>query len=142
MILSFSKPQFKTRILSGRKLFTLRHDTGKRWQPGMKIHFWLHNPRTKKYHPDAHQFATGKCGSVNDIELSIQYYGSGGCKEPIPDELIDHAMILIQYADGHIEQQLEDFAIADGFDDLKEFIKYWGIGNHKLRQIYFEDVQG
>jgi len=128
MILSFSKPQFKTRILSGRKLFTLRHDVKKRWQPCMKIHFWLHNPRTKKYHPDAHQFATGKCASVNDIELNIFEFNK--------------ILVSIKYADGSFEQQLDDFAIADGFDDLPAFIKHWGIGYHKLRQIYFEDVQG
>lgn len=55
MILVFSKPEFKDRILAKTKIHTIRKDRSKRWQVGSKIEFWLHNPINVSLHP--HEFA-------------------------------------------------------------------------------------
>lgn len=58
MLLTFSKPQFKNLILDGTKIHTIRLDKTNRWKKGMKIHFWMGNPRNVKNNP--HQFEIGR----------------------------------------------------------------------------------
>lgn len=45
MILTFSQERFEKGILEGIKTTTIRRDVKNRWKEGMKIHFWMHNPR-------------------------------------------------------------------------------------------------
>ncbi|MDR2205793.1 MAG: ASCH domain-containing protein [Flavobacteriaceae bacterium] len=63
MTLSF-KQQFKEKILNGSKIHTIREDKSNRWKAGNIIHFAT-GVRTKSYEC----FATGKCVSVQEIEI-------------------------------------------------------------------------
>lgn len=69
MILTFSKPEFVELIKKGIKIHTIREDKHNRWQQGMKIQFWYGNPRNKKSNPEIHQFGTGTCIAITDINI-------------------------------------------------------------------------
>lgn len=68
MILTFSQERFEKGILEGIKTTTIRRDVKNRWKEGMKIHFWMHNPRNVSKKP--HAFAIGEVLTVLDITIS------------------------------------------------------------------------
>lgn len=102
MILTFSKESFKDKILSGSKIHTIRADKKNRWKPGMKIHFWMHNPRNVKKNP--YQFAEGICNLV----LPISIYPS------------ENRFEIGEQGGFKWMNSLNELAVNDGFEDWKE----------------------
>jgi len=113
MILTFSKQQFKDRILEGTKIHTIRTDTKCRWKKGMKVHYWLHNPRNKYKNP--HCFAVGECVAAISI-----------CIYPNENQILLYPGIVISTID-----QLNTFAKRD---EMKTFFPE----NYRGRIIYFK----
>lgn len=70
MILTYSRERFKSMILSGDKIHTIREDPADRWRVGMKIHHWMHSPRNPTRGP--HQFAEGECMGIQKVQISRQ----------------------------------------------------------------------
>lgn len=101
MILSFSDPRFEARIKAGIKIHTIREDKHNRWKPGMKIHFWMHNPRNVKKNP--YQFGEGEVSTVIYIRLTDEsvFTRFGGNPWPL------------------------NFAKNDGFDSIEEMKAYF-----------------
>lgn len=99
MILAF-KPQFVPRILSGRKIHTIREDKNNRWQPGKKIHMAT-GVRTKNYNC----FKEAVCVAVQSIEIT---------KNKV-------------YIDGIQlnKQEIKTLAINDGFNGIVDFFKWF-----------------
>lgn len=117
MILSFKK-QFKTPILDGVKIHTIREDTKDRWKPGNTIHFAT-GRRTKHYE----QFKEGECISTQKIEIRhwpdyktdvlIDGHFFGEVLHKGLDEIyIYHADLLI-------------LAMNDGFTSIEDFFQWF-----------------
>jgi len=105
MILTYLKEQFKNKILAGIKIHTIREDKHYRWQPGMIIHHWLHNPRNVSKHP--HQFLKNQCTGTQEIwiypETKKVYISGVMCSD----------------------KELELLAINDGFESVKGFLAWF-----------------
>lgn len=103
MILTFSRPEFKDKIISGTKTTTIRADKTRRWHADRSIQFWMHNPRNKSKSP--HLFAVGKAISVFQILI-------------YPNE---NYVCLRSYNDIHYsltkKYELDNLARKDGFED-------------------------
>lgn len=99
MILAFN-PQFEPRILSGRKIHTIREDKTNRWKPGNKIQMAT-GVRTKKYNC----FKEAVCVAVQSIEIT---------KNKV-------------YIDGKKlnKQEIKTLAINDGFNGIVDFFKWF-----------------
>ncbi len=108
MILTFSEPNFKDRIIKGIKIHTIRKDKHKRWKVGMKIHFWLGNPRDKSGCP--HQFGEAYVTQIEDIAIipSMPGYNKHGDIVIIGKEVINDT------------DELNELATKDGFNDWDE----------------------
>lgn len=87
---------FEDKILSGKKLHTIRWDEKNRWKPGKKIHFAT-GVRSSKYNC----FKEGVCKGVQKIEMQGRKVWIDG--------------VALTW------DELEDLAINDGFDSLKDF---------------------
>ena len=112
MILTYSKEQFKFKIIAKIKIHTIREDKHDRWRPGMSIQHWLYSPRNVSKHP--HQFGTSICRSKQKIE--IIWHESQFMK--IADILIEGNKIT----DISVIDQL---AINDGFESRKSFYAWF-----------------
>ena len=124
MILTFSNPQFVTRILEGAKIHTIRDDKTNRWKVGRKIQFWSGNPRNVKNKP--YQFATGICTKVENIALNFR---------------LNTVIISDRYIDNEIDK-LNFFAQKDGFENWEE-MKNWFCKKNEdhifyMKLIHFE----
>ena len=105
MVLSF-KPQFKDKILDGRKIHTIREDQNHRWQKGKKIHFAT-GVRTKNYN----QFKEGICTFNQSVLL-----------DPESKEIwlgLNGKMNLLD------KKHYLKFAQNDGFDTEEAFWKWF-----------------
>lgn len=100
MILGF-KPQFVPRILSGRKIHTIREDKTNRWKPGNKIQMAT-GVRTKNYNC----FKTAVCVSVQTIEIRNIFDDKNAV-------LIDGRKLT--------KEEIKTLAKNDGFDNVKDF---------------------
>ena len=69
MLLTFSVPGFDHKIKKGLKIHTIRVDKNNRWKIGMKIHFWMGNPRNVKSKNKPFQFGIGIVKEVREIEI-------------------------------------------------------------------------
>lgn len=123
MILSFSKEQFKARILEGSKIHTIRGDQGDRWKPGMTIHFWRGNPRNVKQNP--HEFKQGTVVSIERIIIQPS-------RRKVSVYSLDD--------DGYLEQfttlttdEVDLLARQDGFESTRQF---WAWFNPKTANEY------
>ena len=106
MIRSFSDPRFEARIRAGIKIHTIREDKHNRWKPGMKIHFWMHNPRNVKKNP--YTFGEGVVYAVREIDL------------------LDSSFILQTHAMFPWDSDLGKLlAKRDGFDSVDEMKAYF-----------------
>lgn len=125
MILTFSNPQFVTRILEGAKIHTIRDDKTNRWKVGRKIQFWSGNPRNVKNKP--YQFASGICTETEHIILNFRYNTL----------IISDRYVVMDF------EKLDRFAKKDGFDNwdhMKDWFyqKYnFGIA-FNMKLIHFE----
>lgn len=105
MILGF-KPQFKSKILSGIKIHTIREDSSGRWKPGRKIHFAT-GVRTANYN----QFKEGECKSIQAIEI-----------DPLTRSILiglNGRMSLCTMEENKV------IAKNDGFDTVQDFWKWF-----------------
>lgn len=117
MILPF-KPQFVPRILSGRKIHTIREDKTNRWKPGNKIQMAT-GVRTKNYNC----FKTAVCISVQTIEIK---YFMGCGKFPIikiDGELLDENFELALFQNDGFDSREDFFSWFDS--DFKGKIIHW-----------------
>lgn len=107
MLLTFSLPQFEQLILTGVKRHTIRRDAKDRWHAGMRIHFWMGNPRNTKRVPKPYPFATGVVASVQDIRI-LTYSGIVWLDREVLNDAKRHAL-----------------AVADGFADWDEMAQFF-----------------
>lgn len=119
MILGF-KPQFKPKIQSGSKIHSIRIDKNNRWKPGRKIHFAT-GVRTKNYEC----FKEDECKSIQQVELN--FWNSS------PTILIEGKRISYELC--------EQLAKNDGFEDLSELMRFFGIKNIKAKIIHWTDFK-
>ena len=127
MILGFKKyfsdrtpTNFVEKILSGKKITTIREDKHKRWKPGMAIHFAT-GVRTKNYEC----FLIGICQSVQEIEMN---WTKG---------------VSFTFVDGKRLNsfKLQELFINDGFNDWKEVVEFFGYNDFKGRIIHFTNLR-
>lgn len=122
MILTFSKPEFEQKILSGIKIHTLRVDPKNRWKNGMKIHFWLHNPRNKNKNPRQFHF----------VDLGIMHYQNVIIykKDSI---YIDNRKLSMH--------EIRQLAINDGFENETEFWEWFNEPPFILKLIHWTEFK-
>lgn len=111
MILSYSKEQFKSKIIAKIKIHSIREDKHDRWRPGMSIQHWLYSPRNVSKHP--HQFGTSWVLGKQGIEI---YW----------EENEDKKQAFV-YIDGEPidDQTMERLAINDGFENVDAFFEWF-----------------
>ncbi len=123
MLMTFSKPVYMERILSGVKIHTIRTDTHKRWRVGMTAHMWMHSPRNVSKNP--FPFAEADVYDVCDITISK----ARGMVEIIPPPKIAYAPSL----------DVSAVAINDGFNNAEQFFEWFG--EFKGRIIFWENLR-
>jgi hypothetical protein len=125
MILTFSKQQFVERIKDGTKAHTILEDSHNMWQKGVKIQFWLKNPRNTRGKEKPYQFGTGEVSRVESIRIDLEN-----------DDIYIGDDIVLKTVD-----ELEVFAKNDGFDSYDDlflwFSKYGKEFNGKI--IFWRD---
>lgn len=97
------------------KLHTIR--SGKRWNPGMKIHYkiWTGKP----YKSKTFNFFESECISVQDIEITHK-------KEDVAsDGVAVLTKILVDGRSIHKLSEVEQLAKNDGFDNITDFLNYF-----------------
>ena len=107
MLLTFTKPKFEGLIKENIKQHTIRADKNNRWKVGNSIQFWNGNQRNVHAKNKPHQFGSGVCSRIEQIEI---YPNQNRIK--IND--FDTTNLLV----------LNDIAINDGFenwDEMKTF---------------------
>jgi len=122
MLLTFSKKEFETRIKQEIKIHTIREDKHDRWKQGMKIHFWLGNPRNVKSNP--YQFGEGIC----ELVLPIHIY---------PNE---NRFIIGDQGEFKAIGSLNELAENDGFDSWED-MKQWFKTDFHGKIIYWKNCQ-
>jgi hypothetical protein len=123
MILTFSKPEFEQLIKDEIKIHTIRKDAGNRWKVGMKIHFWMGNPRNVKRNPKPYSFATGTVYRIEPIEI-------------YPDE----NCVVIGGVEFTSFSALNHIAINDGFESWAKMKKFFS-ENFTGRLIFWKDLE-
>jgi len=113
MILTYSKEQFKYKIIALIKIHSIRKDKPNRWKPGMLIHHWLFSPRHPSKHP--HEFGRDVCFSTQFIQIFWEQKDSNSKKEPFV--YIDESCLS--------DQEVEQLAINDGFESSKSFFAWF-----------------
>lgn len=106
MVLGFKK-QFKTPIVKGDKIHTIREDKNNRWKAGNLIHFAT-GVRTKEYN----NFLKDTCKSVQDIEIDYTKTFLGEPTIKIDGKTLVHTEIVT-------------LAFNDGFHSLEEFLAWF-----------------
>lgn len=125
MLMTFSKPIYMERIISGVKIHTIRKDPHKRWRVGMKAHMWMHSPRTPSKNP--FQFAESEVTRVLPIEI----------KKKVKIHLTTYTVwVNRKKLNG---AQIAELAKADGFDDMWSFLDWFGEFSGRL--IYWGDLK-
>jgi hypothetical protein len=109
MILSFSKEEFKERIMEGVKIHTIRTDRTERWKKGQKIHFWRGNPRNPNTETKPHQFHESACTSVQKININF--------KESGINVVVDNNLLT--------PDQTLELAKSDGFSNQTEMMAWF-----------------
>jgi len=107
------------------KIHTIRADKSNRWKPGNKIHFVIKN-RT----PDRFQFApvlTVKSVQKIDIVWSQKFDGNTGTVIVLIDEKEFGIITIWKQEINNLNnlQGLEELAVNDGFDSVKDFLDYF-----------------
>lgn len=118
MILTFTKPEFKERIINGTKIHTIRKDEHNRWKKGMKIHFWLGNPRNVNKNP--RQFGEAVCDFVCPISI-------------YPKE---NMFVIGDQGEFKALESLDELAENDGFDNWEQ-MKEWFSEEFHGKMIYW-----
>ena len=120
---------FVEKILSGKKIHTIRGDVNSRWGKGRMINY-----ATGIRTPDYKEFKKGECVSIQRIEFIWN------CINTVTDSwdykiLIDKRQIP--------QSQIEELAKNDGFDSLGDFLNWegWNKKYFKGVIIHFTDKQ-
>ena len=124
MLLTFSKPQFEAKIKAGIKIHTIREDKTNRWKVGMKIHFWMGNPRNNRGQVKPHQFGTGRVSNIDRITIY-----------PALNRIDLDGITFTKF------DYLDMIAIADGFEnwpEMRQFFYPHNVFQGKL--IYWNDL--
>lgn len=111
MVLGFKK-QFKTSIVKGDKIHTIREDKNDRWRAGNLIHFAT-GVRTKEYN----NFLKRTCKSVQDIEIIHNENKEHEMYDKGVWVLIDN-IVLSDFG-------VERLALNDGFSSVYEFLQWF-----------------
>lgn len=111
MILTYSKEQFKFKIIAKIKIHSIREDKHDRWRPGMSIQHWLYSPRNVSKHP--HQFGTDWCLSKQKIEIKRDVWD-------IYEVKVDGKVLGFK--------KVELLAINDGFESSDDFFAWFKKG--------------
>ena len=109
MLLTFSKQEFKDRIIDGTKVHTFRVDKHNRWKVGMKIQFWLGSPRNTRGKNKPYQFGVGEVSRIETVRMDF-YCQADAVK--IGDYSLTHP------------EELDALAQNDGFDNWEQ-MKRW-----------------
>lgn len=121
MILAF-KERFKEPIIHGKKIHTIREDSGNRWRPGMKIHMAT-GVRTKNYNC----FNESACLSVQDIQIKF------------PTEYINDMVVIVDQFVLPFKQ-VQQLAYNDGFEHVIDFA-LWFQDDFKGKIIHWTDLK-
>lgn len=117
MILSYSDPDFKPKILVGEKIHSMRPDPHDRWRAGMKINHWMYSPRNPSKNP--HEFFVNECISTQRIVLMKK------------DEMHIHIRvfrpnsIIFQNFNVLDPVEISDLIYNDGFEDFISFREWF-----------------
>jgi hypothetical protein len=114
MLLTFSKPEFRTLIKKEVKVHTIRDDKHNRWKVGAKIHFWLGNPRNTRGKLKPYQFGLGEVSRVETIRMDFA----------IPEEWKPDVVFIGEDIRLKTEDELNALAINDGFENWSK-MKQW-----------------
>jgi hypothetical protein len=123
MLLTFTVPKFEQLIKDQVKVHTIRTDQHNRWKVGMKIHFWMGNPRNTRGKIKPYQFGTGKVERIDSIVIN-----------PNAD------LVIINGYEFKHAQSLKDIARNDGFDSWQEMKSFFA--NDQVfvgKLIFWED---
>lgn len=106
------------------KIHTIREDKNDRWIPGMLIHFVIFNRTKNRY-----QFAP--VIPVFSIQTVDIIYDEEICEEwgIYPTVLVDNNPLSID--------EMEEFAVNDGFKDASEFAQYFDKEKSGLKLIHW-----
>jgi len=131
MILTFSKTEFVNRIKNGMKVHTIRVDKHNRWKIGMKIHFWLGNPKNNRGKTKSYQFGVGE---VLRIEFITMLFANN---EDWQQDFvkIGEDIILIT------KDELNALAENDGFDNWEQMKNWFENSDNKYvgKIIFWKD---
>jgi hypothetical protein len=108
MLLTFTKPKFEGLIKQNIKQHTIRADKHNRWKVGMKIHFWLGNPRNTRGMNKPYQFGVGVVERIEPIQIY-----------PNKD------LIIINGYEFKHSQELKNIALNDGFESWEEMKQFF-----------------
>lgn len=114
MLLTFSKPEFRTLIRKGVKVHTIRNDKHNRWKVGTKIHFWLGNPRNTRGKNKPYQFGTGVCSRVETIRMDFA----------MPEDWQEDVVYIGENIKLKTLDELNALAVNDGFENWSR-MKDW-----------------
>lgn len=139
MLLTFTKPHFEQSIKDCIKIHTIRADKGNRWKEGMKIHFWLGNPRNTRGKNKPYQFGEGICSETKKTQI---IHAPSFVSLLIDDKEIETLWVddksfrvYSTESDCPIFYQL---ATNDGFNSISEFIE-WFNTDFEGKLIYWKD---
>jgi len=120
MVLGF-KPQFVDKIISEKKLHTIREDKNRRWKVGNDIHFAT-GIRTKKYN----QFYKSRCKKIDEIEIIWNHpfradFNSSSCV------MIDGKGYFSVIVNGRRlgYSEISHLAKNDGFNGVEDFADWF-----------------
>jgi uncharacterized protein YqfB (UPF0267 family) len=126
MILAFQE-QFVAPILAGTKIHTIRTDEHDRWKAGCNIEMAT-GVRTKNYN----LFKRATCISTEWVEVCyVKFYNINGSIKEICKVVWLHGRELIG-------EELEDFAISDGFANSIDFFAFYN-KDYKGKLIHWTD---
>lgn len=122
MILSFKKKfswgkptDFEEKIVSGKKIHTIRNDMHGRWIIGRNIHFAT-GVRTKKYNC----FLKAVCWGIQSVQINYH--------DPSVIEVIIDGELFYKHGSGLYcigNDKMIELARNDGFDSIDDFFKFF-----------------
>jgi len=124
----------------------LTHGTKRRWRPGMKIHFWMGNPRNKKGRPWIHDFTPDYKAfhgedpivqATEDVAIYTSRHNEKTCRAVV---YIGKRIEVTAFRDFNQEgpdlatgniPMISRLAKNDGFKTVDDFLSYFHYRNHK-----------
>lgn len=126
MLLTFTKPQFKDLIKQGIKRHTIREDKHNRWKVGMKIHFWLGNPRNTRTKNKPHPFGEGVVSELAFIKIRPK------------NNIVKISYDQVNWGTFSDNQSLNDIAVNDGFENWEQMKDFFA-NDFEGKMIFWKD---